>query len=94
MVLIRVIFVLFQRDELKCPALPNACSCTSAASGEPGPQGPVVGTSPRPVKSDMEPVSLIMWNHMSVKFKSVSERLCLLGGSFCSSNSLFPSRCF
>ncbi|CAG01461.1 unnamed protein product, partial [Tetraodon nigroviridis] len=30
-----------RRDELKCPALPNACSCTSAASGEPGPQGPV-----------------------------------------------------
>ncbi|XP_029705380.1 collagen alpha-1(XII) chain isoform X1 [Takifugu rubripes] len=29
------------RDELKCPALPNACSCTSAASGQPGPQGPV-----------------------------------------------------
>ncbi|TWW68463.1 hypothetical protein D4764_19G0002610 [Takifugu flavidus] len=32
---------LSQRDELKCPALPNACSCTSAASGQPGPQGPV-----------------------------------------------------
>uniref|UniRef100_A0A096MGL7 Collagen alpha-1(XII) chain n=1 Tax=Poecilia formosa TaxID=48698 RepID=A0A096MGL7_POEFO len=30
-----------QRDELKCPALPNACTCTSEASGQPGPQGPV-----------------------------------------------------
>uniref|UniRef100_A0A3B3WUP6 Collagen, type XII, alpha 1b n=1 Tax=Poecilia mexicana TaxID=48701 RepID=A0A3B3WUP6_9TELE len=29
------------RDELKCPALPNACTCTSEASGQPGPQGPV-----------------------------------------------------
>ncbi|XP_014895004.1 collagen alpha-1(XII) chain [Poecilia latipinna] len=34
------VFVL-QRDELKCPALPNACTCTSEASGQPGPQGPV-----------------------------------------------------
>uniref|UniRef100_A0A672YMQ8 Collagen type XII alpha 1 chain n=1 Tax=Sphaeramia orbicularis TaxID=375764 RepID=A0A672YMQ8_9TELE len=30
------------RDELKCPALPNACTCTSESSGLPGPQGPVV----------------------------------------------------
>uniref|UniRef100_A0A8C7Z063 Collagen, type XII, alpha 1b n=1 Tax=Oryzias sinensis TaxID=183150 RepID=A0A8C7Z063_9TELE len=30
------------RDELKCPSLPNACTCTSDAKGEPGPQGPVV----------------------------------------------------
>uniref|UniRef100_H2MS91 Collagen alpha-1(XII) chain n=1 Tax=Oryzias latipes TaxID=8090 RepID=H2MS91_ORYLA len=30
------------RDELKCPSLPNACTCTSEAKGEPGPQGPVV----------------------------------------------------
>ncbi|XP_078799175.1 collagen alpha-1(XII) chain isoform X3 [Oryzias latipes] len=29
------------RDELKCPSLPNACTCTSEAKGEPGPQGPV-----------------------------------------------------
>ncbi|XP_055088149.1 collagen alpha-1(XII) chain isoform X2 [Periophthalmus magnuspinnatus] len=29
------------RDELKCPALPNACTCTSQSSGLPGPQGPV-----------------------------------------------------
>ncbi|XP_068454822.1 collagen alpha-1(XII) chain [Clinocottus analis] len=29
------------RDELKCPALPNSCSCTSAGSGPSGPQGPV-----------------------------------------------------
>ncbi|XP_047243771.1 collagen alpha-1(XII) chain isoform X2 [Girardinichthys multiradiatus] len=29
------------RDELKCPALPNACTCTSEATGQPGPQGPV-----------------------------------------------------
>ncbi|MEQ2295371.1 hypothetical protein AMECASPLE_013628 [Ameca splendens] len=29
------------RDELKCPALPNACTCTSQATGQPGPQGPV-----------------------------------------------------
>ncbi|XP_034018402.1 collagen alpha-1(XII) chain isoform X2 [Thalassophryne amazonica] len=29
------------RDELKCPALPNACTCTSDASGPPGTQGPV-----------------------------------------------------
>lgn len=31
-----------QRDELKCPSLPNSCSCTSAGTGPPGPQGPVV----------------------------------------------------
>uniref|UniRef100_A0A3B3HJT5 Collagen, type XII, alpha 1b n=1 Tax=Oryzias latipes TaxID=8090 RepID=A0A3B3HJT5_ORYLA len=39
------------RDELKCPSLPNACTCTSEAKGEPGPQGPVVSrkgpTGPR-----------------------------------------------
>ncbi|XP_049446985.1 collagen alpha-1(XII) chain isoform X1 [Epinephelus fuscoguttatus] len=29
------------RDELKCPSLPNSCSCTSAGTGEPGIQGPV-----------------------------------------------------
>ncbi|XP_035986482.1 collagen alpha-1(XII) chain isoform X6 [Fundulus heteroclitus] len=29
------------RDELKCPSLPNACTCTSEATGQPGPQGPV-----------------------------------------------------
>uniref|UniRef100_A0A3Q2D309 Collagen, type XII, alpha 1b n=1 Tax=Cyprinodon variegatus TaxID=28743 RepID=A0A3Q2D309_CYPVA len=31
-----------KRDELKCPALPNACTCISEANGQPGPQGPVV----------------------------------------------------
>ncbi|KAM8847495.1 collagen alpha-1(XII) chain isoform 4-T4 [Synchiropus picturatus] len=30
-----------KRDELKCPALPNACSCASAGTGPAGPQGPV-----------------------------------------------------
>lgn len=39
-------FFLLQRDELKCPSLPNACSCTSAGSGEPGVQGPVVSLCP------------------------------------------------
>ncbi|XP_037541159.1 collagen alpha-1(XII) chain [Nematolebias whitei] len=29
------------RDELKCPSLPNACTCTSESTGQPGPQGPV-----------------------------------------------------
>ncbi|XP_057679033.1 collagen alpha-1(XII) chain isoform X2 [Corythoichthys intestinalis] len=29
------------RDESKCPALPNACKCTTSATGPPGPQGPV-----------------------------------------------------
>ncbi|XP_026185345.1 collagen alpha-1(XII) chain isoform X2 [Mastacembelus armatus] len=29
------------RDELKCPSLPNACTCTSERTGLPGPQGPV-----------------------------------------------------
>ncbi|KAM4521925.1 collagen alpha-1(XII) chain isoform 2-T2 [Odontesthes bonariensis] len=29
------------RDELKCPSLPNACTCTSEANGQPGSQGPV-----------------------------------------------------
>uniref|UniRef100_A0A3B4YI22 Collagen type XII alpha 1 chain n=1 Tax=Seriola lalandi dorsalis TaxID=1841481 RepID=A0A3B4YI22_SERLL len=33
------------RDELKCPSLPNSCTCTSEANGLPGPQGPVVRTS-------------------------------------------------
>uniref|UniRef100_A0A7N8WUY7 Collagen alpha-1(XII) chain n=1 Tax=Mastacembelus armatus TaxID=205130 RepID=A0A7N8WUY7_9TELE len=28
------------RDELKCPSLPNACTCTSERTGLPGPQGP------------------------------------------------------
>uniref|UniRef100_A0A3B4EY55 Collagen alpha-1(XII) chain n=1 Tax=Pundamilia nyererei TaxID=303518 RepID=A0A3B4EY55_9CICH len=30
-----------RRDEMKCPSLPNACTCTSEANGPPGPQGPV-----------------------------------------------------
>ncbi|XP_051951417.1 collagen alpha-1(XII) chain-like isoform X2 [Xyrauchen texanus] len=29
------------RDESKCPALPNACQCTSDSTGPQGPQGPV-----------------------------------------------------
>ncbi|XP_047429514.1 collagen alpha-1(XII) chain-like [Mugil cephalus] len=29
------------RDELKCPSLPNSCTCVSEANGQPGPQGPV-----------------------------------------------------
>ncbi|XP_075940078.1 collagen alpha-1(XII) chain [Anarhichas minor] len=29
------------RDELKCPSLPNSCSCTSAGTGPSGSQGPV-----------------------------------------------------
>ncbi|KAM9355371.1 collagen alpha-1(XII) chain [Pholidichthys leucotaenia] len=29
------------RDELKCPSLPNSCTCMSESNGEPGPQGPV-----------------------------------------------------
>ncbi|XP_029902943.1 collagen alpha-1(XII) chain [Myripristis murdjan] len=29
------------RDESKCPALPNACTCTSESTGPQGPQGPV-----------------------------------------------------
>uniref|UniRef100_A0A8C9QXQ4 Collagen alpha-1(XII) chain n=1 Tax=Scleropages formosus TaxID=113540 RepID=A0A8C9QXQ4_SCLFO len=32
------------RDESKCPALPNACTCTSESTGPPGPPGPVVKT--------------------------------------------------
>uniref|UniRef100_A0AAY5ETZ1 Collagen alpha-1(XII) chain n=1 Tax=Electrophorus electricus TaxID=8005 RepID=A0AAY5ETZ1_ELEEL len=30
------------RDESKCPALPNACTCSSDSTGPPGTQGPVV----------------------------------------------------
>ncbi|KAM7368319.1 hypothetical protein PAMP_014547 [Pampus punctatissimus] len=29
------------RDELKCPSLPNSCTCTSEGNGPPGHQGPV-----------------------------------------------------
>nr|XP_020475118.1 collagen alpha-1(XII) chain-like [Monopterus albus] len=29
------------RDELKCPALPNSCTCVSETNGQPGPHGPV-----------------------------------------------------
>ncbi|XP_070782388.1 collagen alpha-1(XII) chain [Enoplosus armatus] len=29
------------RDELKCPSLPNSCTCNSEGTGVPGPQGPV-----------------------------------------------------
>uniref|UniRef100_A0AAQ4QZ60 Collagen type XII alpha 1 chain n=1 Tax=Gasterosteus aculeatus aculeatus TaxID=481459 RepID=A0AAQ4QZ60_GASAC len=35
------------RDELKCPSLPNSCSCTSAGTGPPGPQGPVGDFAPQ-----------------------------------------------
>ncbi|KAI4799831.1 hypothetical protein KUCAC02_016631, partial [Chaenocephalus aceratus] len=31
----------YQRDEMKCPSLPNSCTCTSAGTGLPGPQGPM-----------------------------------------------------
>uniref|UniRef100_A0A669FBK5 Collagen type XII alpha 1 chain n=1 Tax=Oreochromis niloticus TaxID=8128 RepID=A0A669FBK5_ORENI len=37
------------RDEMKCPSLPNACTCTSEANGPPGPQGPVVRTNSGPL---------------------------------------------
>uniref|UniRef100_A0A8C4IHE1 Collagen alpha-1(XII) chain n=1 Tax=Dicentrarchus labrax TaxID=13489 RepID=A0A8C4IHE1_DICLA len=40
------------RDELKCPSLPNACTCTSEPNGLPGPQGPVV----RITKSTLETI--------------------------------------
>uniref|UniRef100_A0AAX7SU24 Collagen, type XII, alpha 1b n=1 Tax=Astatotilapia calliptera TaxID=8154 RepID=A0AAX7SU24_ASTCA len=36
-----------RRDEMKCPSLPNACTCTSEANGPPGPQGPVGPLGPR-----------------------------------------------
>ncbi|XP_030576757.1 collagen alpha-1(XII) chain isoform X2 [Archocentrus centrarchus] len=29
------------RDEMKCPSLPNSCTCISESNGQPGPQGPV-----------------------------------------------------
>ncbi|KAM9839911.1 collagen alpha-1(XII) chain-like [Aulostomus maculatus] len=35
------------RDELKCPSLPNSCTCTSAGNGLPGPQGPVGAPGPK-----------------------------------------------
>ncbi|TKS75342.1 Collagen alpha-1(XII) chain [Collichthys lucidus] len=35
------------RDELKCPSLPNSCTCTSAGTGPPGTQGPVGPVGPR-----------------------------------------------
>lgn len=35
-------FSKFQRDEAKCPALPNACTCTQDSVGPPGPPGPAV----------------------------------------------------
>eukprot|EP00064_Thunnus_orientalis_P008889 superscaffoldBa00001090_g8912 len=35
------------RDELKCPSLPNSCTCTSEANGLPGPQGPVGRPGPK-----------------------------------------------
>ncbi len=41
-VLIYLVFSVIQRDESKCPSLPNACTCTSDSTGPQGPQGPVV----------------------------------------------------
>uniref|UniRef100_A0A3Q3JGG7 Collagen alpha-1(XII) chain n=1 Tax=Monopterus albus TaxID=43700 RepID=A0A3Q3JGG7_MONAL len=35
------------RDELKCPALPNSCTCVSETNGQPGPHGPVGPVGPR-----------------------------------------------
>uniref|UniRef100_A0AAQ5ZH46 Collagen alpha-1(XII) chain n=1 Tax=Amphiprion ocellaris TaxID=80972 RepID=A0AAQ5ZH46_AMPOC len=35
------------RDELKCPSLPNSCTCTSEGTGQQGPQGPVGPMGPR-----------------------------------------------
>lgn len=35
---------LLQRDELKCPALPHACTCAQDSVGPPGPPGPSVKT--------------------------------------------------
>uniref|UniRef100_A0A665VIL6 Collagen alpha-1(XII) chain n=1 Tax=Echeneis naucrates TaxID=173247 RepID=A0A665VIL6_ECHNA len=36
------------RDELKCPSLPNSCTCVSESNGLPGPQGPVVRAPSNP----------------------------------------------
>lgn len=36
------VVIEFQRDEAKCPALPNACTCTQDSVGPPGPPGPAV----------------------------------------------------
>nr|XP_040016906.1 LOW QUALITY PROTEIN: collagen alpha-1(XII) chain [Gasterosteus aculeatus aculeatus] len=50
------------RDELKCPSLPNSCSCTSAGTGPPGPQGPVGGPGskgPRGERGESGPVGPI-----------------------------------
>ncbi|XP_018599207.2 collagen alpha-1(XII) chain isoform X2 [Scleropages formosus] len=46
------------RDESKCPALPNACTCTSESTGPPGPPGPVGGPGskgPRGEKGESGP---------------------------------------
>uniref|UniRef100_G3PDH7 Collagen alpha-1(XII) chain n=1 Tax=Gasterosteus aculeatus aculeatus TaxID=481459 RepID=G3PDH7_GASAC len=53
------------RDELKCPSLPNSCSCTSAGTGPPGPQGPVGGPGskgPRGERGESGPVVSTSWN--------------------------------
>lgn len=42
MFVMTVLLCVLQRDEQKCPALPNACTCMSESNGLPGPQGPVV----------------------------------------------------
>uniref|UniRef100_A0A3B3Q4H7 Collagen, type XII, alpha 1b n=1 Tax=Paramormyrops kingsleyae TaxID=1676925 RepID=A0A3B3Q4H7_9TELE len=46
------------RDELKCPSLPNACTCTTASTGAPGPPGPAGGPGskgPRGEKGETGP---------------------------------------
>uniref|UniRef100_A0A8C7CZN4 Collagen alpha-1(XII) chain n=1 Tax=Oncorhynchus kisutch TaxID=8019 RepID=A0A8C7CZN4_ONCKI len=43
------------RDELKCPALPHACTCAQDSVGPPGPPGPSVKTITIP------PSVLILW---------------------------------
>lgn len=57
-----LLFVLFltvhQRDELKCPSLPNACTCTSEGTGSPGSQGPVVRAAWHHAESCQQPVQL------------------------------------
>uniref|UniRef100_A0A3B4F2M5 Collagen type XII alpha 1 chain n=1 Tax=Pundamilia nyererei TaxID=303518 RepID=A0A3B4F2M5_9CICH len=44
-----------RRDEMKCPSLPNACTCTSEANGPPGPQGPYTSTGTRDINNKFLP---------------------------------------
>uniref|UniRef100_A0A8C8F328 Collagen alpha-1(XII) chain n=1 Tax=Oncorhynchus tshawytscha TaxID=74940 RepID=A0A8C8F328_ONCTS len=43
------------RDELKCPALPHACTCAQDSVGPPGPPGPSVKTITIPPSGSMGP---------------------------------------